>query len=265
MHVDDDASKSVTLRERIAHRLGRHVPLAATRIRPSEPFVSLSFDDVPDSACTIGADILDGFGVKATYFVATGLMGLRTRYWRNADRARIAALFADGHEIGCHTHSHPILTSLSAHSIRADIEENRSRLEAIVPGAPRSSFAYPFGYTSLAAKRIAGRTFASSRSVVPGLNAGFTDPHMLHANPLVDARLDPATLERLMQRALARRGWLIFFGHDVSDDPSPYGCTPGLLTAVLAAAARRGIACVTIAEGLRRSTLATGGDESASA
>jgi len=31
----------------------------------------------------------------------------------------------------------------------------------------------------------------------------------------------------------AERGWLIFSTHDVSDSPTPYGCTPEMFTRVL--------------------------------
>ena len=87
---------------------------------------------------------------------------------------------------------------------------------------------------------------------MPGLNLGRTDPHYLRAHPLIEGRMDEGRLARLMDEAHARKGWLIFFGHDVVDGPSPYGCSPALLTAALRAAAERGIPCVSVAEGLRR-------------
>ena len=259
MITDEDARARITLRARLAHRLARHVPLTTIGIRPPEALVSLSFDDVPDSACTVGADILDAHGAHATFFVATALLGRRGRHWRNADRHRIAGLHARGHEIGGHTQTHPLLPELPDHRVAFEIDENRRTLAQIVPSAALTSFAYPFGYTSLRAKRLVGRSFASGRGVVPGLNHGLVDPSLLRANPLVDAALPPGRLEALMDLALARRGWLIFFGHDVAEDPSPYGCTPGLVGAVLAAAAHRGIACTTIAEGLRRATASSDG------
>ena len=54
------------------------------------------------------------------------------------------------------------------------------------------------------------------------------------------------------RQALLRRcpgnGWLIFYGHDVAERPSIYGCTPDLLNYALEAAARRNIRALTMAE-----------------
>ena len=48
-------------------------------------------------------------------------------------------------------------------------------------------------------------------------------------------------VEDWLDRAQAHRGWLIFFTHDVSDDPSPYGSSRRAFEAVADAVARRGI------------------------
>jgi hypothetical protein len=36
-----------------------------------------------------------------------------------------------------------------------------------------------------------------------------------------------------VEEARASNGWLILFTHDVSEQPSPFGCTPAMLTEVL--------------------------------
>jgi hypothetical protein len=51
---------------------------------------------------------------------------------------------------------------------------------------------------------------------------------------------------------MATGGWLIFYGHDVVETPSPYGCTPRMLRDALEAAARRKMPIVNVAEALRR-------------
>jgi hypothetical protein len=57
------------------------------------------------------------------------------------------------------------------------------------------------------------------------------------------------------RQALLRRcsgnGWLIFYGHDVAERPSPYGCAPALLNHALETAARRKIPALTMAEAMR--------------
>ena len=49
-------------------------------------------------------------------------------------------------------------------------------------------------------------------------------------------------------------GWLIFFSHDVSDDPSPYGCTPVMLEHALATLAAAGIAALPVKHALAAGT-----------
>jgi hypothetical protein len=52
--------------------------------------------------------------------------------------------------------------------------------------------------------------------------------------------LDSLDIDAWLDRTLAARGWLIFFTHDVSDDPSPYGCSRKAFETVADAVARRG-------------------------
>jgi hypothetical protein len=49
----------------------------------------------------------------------------------------------------------------------------------------------------------------------------------------------------------AINGWLIFYGHDVTERPSPYGCSPALLAHALEAASRRNFPVLTMAEAMR--------------
>lgn len=241
----------VPLSARLSHRLARHVPVAPARLADTGPRVSFTFDDVPASACTNAADLLSAYDARATYYVSGDLIGTDGPHWRHADADMIADLHAAGHEIGCHTCSHAFLPDLTRAAVVAEARRNAERLRQVVPTLAMESFALPFGFGSLAAKRALGRLFASSRSIVPGLNVGLVDRQFLRANPLIEGSLDAAGILRLLDAAVARRGWVIFYGHDVVADPSPFGCTPALLEAALRAAADRGIPRVAVAEGLR--------------
>ena len=74
----------------------------------------------------------------------------------------------------------------------------------------------------------------------------------LRASPLVDCEIDIAGVDRYFDEAVESGGWLIFYGHDVADAPSPYGCTPDLMRHALQAAGKRDMPIVTVAEALRR-------------
>ena len=52
--------------------------------------------------------------------------------------------------------------------------------------------------------------------------------------------------------ALAEPAWLILYTHDVRENPSPFGCTPGALERLVDEALAGGAEVVTVAEGCRR-------------
>lgn len=254
---DGSVTPATTLRTRLTQYLARNLRTAPATVAPDTALVSFTFDDAPVCACTTGAAMLDGHGARATYYISGGLIGRRDRYWVAADDGHLAALHAAGHEIGSHTHAHAFVPGLDATAIVAESRRNRDRLRAAVPGLTPENFAFPYGFGSVTAKRVLAGLYRTSRGIVPGLNVGRTDLQFLRANPLTDVSTDAERIARLMDAALARKAWLIFYGHDVVDRPSPFGCTPGLLEAALRLARERGMPCVTVAEGLRRAVPAS--------
>src|SRR5438270_650860 len=81
-----------------------------------------------------------------------------------------------------------------------------------------------------------------------GAHSGSVDLQFLRAMPLIDRDMDPDGIERAFDAAQENNGWLIFYGHDVTERPSPYGCSPALVNHALEAAARRKIPALTMAE-----------------
>jgi hypothetical protein len=69
--------------------------------------------------------------------------------------------------------------------------------------------------------------------------------------PLIDRQMDRVGIERAFDAAETNNGWLIFYGHDVTEKPSPWGCSPALLDHALEVAARRKIPVLTMAEALQ--------------
>ena len=72
-------------------------------------------------------------------------------------------------------------------------------------------------------------TFQTCRSIVPGVNFGSVDLQFLRAMPLIDRQMTRDGIDRAFDEAETNNGWLIFYGHDVTERPSPYGCSPDLL------------------------------------
>jgi peptidoglycan/xylan/chitin deacetylase (PgdA/CDA1 family) len=132
--ADGDVSRAVGLRTRLSHRLARLVPASPVNLSLETPLVSFTFDDAPVCACTVGADLLEAYDAKGTFYIAGGLLGEHTPHWRVADDALIAALHGRGHEIGDHTYSHVFVPNFSGEALEAEADRNRQRLRAIVPG-----------------------------------------------------------------------------------------------------------------------------------
>jgi peptidoglycan/xylan/chitin deacetylase (PgdA/CDA1 family) len=200
------------LQGRVSNRLARHFRAAPHRLPAHAPMVSFTFDDAPDSAAGEGA----------------------------------------GHEIACHTFSHQSAVNLDEAAMAREIERNRSHFRGIDSSITLENFAYPYGIASVWRKPQLAKTFRSARGILPGVNRDVIDLQFLRASPLVDCEIDIAGVDRYFDEAVESGGWLIFYGHDVADAPSPYGCTPDLMRHALQAAGKRDMPIVTVAEALRR-------------
>ncbi len=86
---------------------------------------------------------------------------------------------------------------------------------------------------------------------MPGVNSGEVDLQFLRAMPLIDRQMSRERVDMAFGEAASTNGWLIFYGHDVADTPSLYGCSPDLMTYALEAAARRNVPVLTMAEAFR--------------
>jgi peptidoglycan/xylan/chitin deacetylase (PgdA/CDA1 family) len=238
-------------RVKVSHRLAMHLHVGRFRLRNATPMVSFTFDDLPKSAVTTGAEILEAHDARGTFYVSGGLVGVGTTDWDSGDAADVVSLHRRGHEIGCHTFSHQRACDLDDAALADEIARNRDYFRALDPAIEIETFAYPFGYGSFARKQQLKSEFRTCRSIVPGVNSGSVDMQFLRAMPLIDRQMSRDGIERAFDEAQENNGWLIFYGHDVAGNPSPYGCSPALVDHALKAAARRKIPALTMAEALR--------------
>jgi len=233
---------------RFAARQFRTKPLASRNV---QPMVTFTFDDVPASACEVGARILEQRGARGTFYVAGQSCG--TTSPDGSQRASIDQLrkvWANGHEIGCHTYSHPAVRHISLDALSVELARNQAALNKINRGIVLRNFAYPYGDMSIRTKRYLESRFDSCRSSHAGINTGIADLGALSAWPLQDASLDRAKIVELIAQTVQTRGWLIFFSHDVVEQPGRYDASPGLLDWAVSTAKRSGCVLTTIAGGL---------------
>jgi len=224
-------------RRRAATYLGR----SPTPLHSSTGVFSLSFDDFPKSAWSVAGPILKDHAIKATYYVAGGMCDGNNLGKVQFSERDLQEAFAAGHEVGCHTFSHTSVLALDDAVLKGELDRNAAWVAERLDGYKMSHFAYPYGDVSLRAKRIVGERFVHSRSVRDGVNTNGADQQNLKAIGLESRRLPHYDLEALMAQTAQTGGWLIAYGHDVEENPTPYGCTPQDLERIILMAKSAGL------------------------
>ena len=216
---------STSLSAKISRKL---LPLQARRnlrFKLERPIISFTFDDFPRSALTNGAQRLEAQDWRATFYVAAGLMGIENHHGESFTETDLALLQSNGHEIAGHTFSHLDCSQCSAEQINAEIERNNTALTALGVTDTIEHFAWPYGTATAAHKTALGRYFKSMRGVRSGVHHNSVDLNCLKSTPLFSGAEFETALEQV-QALNKRPGWLIFFTHDVRDEPSKWGITP---------------------------------------
>jgi len=240
-----------TLINTALRRAARHYRSKPFAMGNSAPVVSFTFDDVPASAYSNGAPVLDECGVRGTFYVASGTCGTMDDHWRVIEREQVRALYDSGHEIGCHTFSHVAVDRLGAPDLEEECRRNQELLRELCPGIAMTNFCYPFGRTSLPAKLRLERWFDSCRGIYEGVNSGTIDLALLKVIELYDRTLTREKLVRALRQTRERNGWLIFYTHDVAEAPSSIGCTPRLLRATIETVQAESMQCLPVRDALK--------------
>ncbi|WP_333585943.1 oligosaccharide deacetylase HfsH [Phenylobacterium sp.] len=252
-----DRSLKGKIRRR-AVRLVHRRPLAQA---PERPMVSFTFDDAPASAVTTGVALLEARGARGVFYVSAGLCGQEGPMGTYAQPADYQALAAAGHEIACHTFSHLDCGRASGAAAEADADRNLAAFKAWNTGRV-TSFAYPYGDVAAGPKgRLAGR-YATLRALHHGLIEAGSDLNQLPAVG-IEGPDGEAVARAWLDRALARKAWLILYTHDVREPPSPWGCTPGALARLIDHAQTGGAEILTTAEAAARLGVSAGGTAAA--
>ena len=227
--------------DQMRRRAARYLDVDAVEIAPARGVFSLSFDDFPASAWTEARPILAEHGVRATYYVCGGLAGGVNMDRPQFEVEHLQALHAAGHEIGCHTFGHTSALRMDGTALRLSLDANAAWVAERLDGYRMPTFAWPFGDATLGAKRVVRGRFDLARGVRDGVNAGREDRALIKSIGLESRRLPGYDLEALMSGAAEQHGWLTAYGHDVSDRPTDYGCTPADLDRVLRLARAAGL------------------------
>ena len=200
----------------------------------STPYISFTFDDFPRSSFLTGAPLLDELGVKGTFFVSMGLLDTESPMGRIATRDDLRSLLKKGHELGCHTFDHLDGWSTDPMVFEQSVTKNWDSLNLFLPPYYPRVFAYPLDGPRPRTKRIIGKHFLCCRGGGQTFNKGVIDLYLLNACFLDwRNRDDIRSIRRLIDQNNGVGGWLIFATHDITTEPSRYGCTPGFFGEVV--------------------------------
>ncbi len=193
---------------------------------PPPGLVALTFDDGMEDNHSVLLPLLREYGLPATVYVSTGLIG-KPNPWiaesagaRMMTEAELRELAAAGVEIGAHTVTHPDLSQLPYEDCLREMADSRAELQRI-SGQPVGTFAYPFcryGDAAVRAARDAGfdaavtchgrggwtpyemkRTMITGKDGLPSFAAKLWDLY----GPLFDSA--PGKLVRVSTRGVRQR------------------------------------------------------------
>lgn len=99
-----------------------------------------TFDDGHISHFEHARPVLNDAGVRGVFFIVPTWLGKRGYM----DAAQMRQLAAEGHEIGSHSLTHPMLPSCSAEQLRQELEGSRKHLEDVT-GSSVASLSFPGG------------------------------------------------------------------------------------------------------------------------
>jgi peptidoglycan/xylan/chitin deacetylase (PgdA/CDA1 family) len=225
--------------------VSKKLPMTNTR-----PLVTFSFDDVPESACTTGAALLEEHKAYGTYYISGGGCGSAGYCGRLASAETLKALAARGHEIGCHTYSHVAVARVERQKLVAEVARNDAFLQGVHSLATRYNFAYPCGEFSLGTKLYLQGKFDSCRSLRPGVNAGRADLGALKSCQLQNATIGRRGVAAIIAETVHLNGWLILACHDVAAQPSRFGVRPDLLAFAIITAREAGCHVASVRDAL---------------
>jgi len=226
---------------RLTRFIARMTHVRPARIRGRRPVASISFDDFPKSAWERGGQILARLGVRGTYYTAGTFCGRTVDGTQFYDESDLRALAAAGHEIACHGFGHQPTPTLSDAALDADRKRNAAFLAPFLAGARLESYAYPYGASSVRTKKFYAPHFTNLRGVHPGIIQGKVDLAQLNAVSLEMRSFSPEKLCTAIADAKASKGWIAFYTHGVSDNPTEYDSTPAILKEALERTADAGI------------------------
>ena len=181
--------------------------------------IVFTFDDWSPGHGTIVYPLFKKYDLKATFFVTLKNKDLGGGF------ETMKSAYADGFEIGNHTHTHADLSQLSPTELHKEVTEAQEVLRQAIHPKCANTFAYPFGIynpkvlsktkeTHIAAR---GANLSYGRMWSYSLMFGKTDYFQLQTFMARDI-YTPQTYSRLATSAADQGGMIVFMYHSIFND-----------------------------------------------
>jgi peptidoglycan/xylan/chitin deacetylase (PgdA/CDA1 family) len=226
-----------------------HVLRAVSPAPLPRPQISITFDDIWLTAADWGAKELEKRNWRGSFYVTARFAQRPEAIY--ASPTHLQRLVQAGHEIGSHSSTHPLLSSLNSSEIIHELHNSQKYLQDVGLGEVQG-LAYPFGDFSEAVETESFRFYKYVRTSLAGLNDHQTNPYRLKILAITRDTTD-AELTQWIDQAIATSTWLILLFHDLNDIPTDFTYTTSAsqYLRVLDQLQQKQVAVVTVAEGLK--------------
>lgn len=202
-------------------------------IKMDKPIISFTFDDFPKNAAETGLELLMKYNAKATYYISFGLISKMTASGKICEIRDVERIIQTGNSLGCHTFNHRGAFEQNSSEFENSLLDNQKFLKDNFSSSDFSVFSFPKGQVNLKSKKIVQKYYKCSRGIIPGINNGNVDLNLLRGTRIYGGIQNINWCKTFIDQNSRQNGWLIFYTHDISGEPSKFGCTPALFEEVL--------------------------------
>ncbi|HSX16274.1 MAG TPA: polysaccharide deacetylase family protein [Candidatus Saccharimonadales bacterium] len=191
----------------------------------NEPLLSVTFDDGWESIYTQAMPVLQRDGIHTTQYVLSGVeKEAAYMSWE-----QIAAMQKAGHEIACHSVSHPDLTTLNDSKLMEQLKGCKTTLTQHYGSV--TNFASPYGAETGHTVNEISKVFTSQRNSNGELGDGITADDVNTADNFsrydiigITVRGDTtiAQLQAALDYAKAHNAWVVLTYHQADDENSKF-------------------------------------------
>lgn len=190
----------------------------------SKAAVSYTFDDNTPKQFTVALPLFEQFGYRTTLYPVTNWV---------SDWEQLKKASAMGHEIGCHSQSHPNLGSIDTAAQERELSGSKATIESQIGSGKCTTIAYPYCITGQ--MDITQRHFVAGRICSGQINAPtHAEDYLISSISLGDQGLNtPEALNQKCDEAATMNGWCVFLLHGIDDDGGYSPITSPTLTSHL--------------------------------